>query len=147
MVKEKAKLPQLIVVDGGKGQLSSAFDVLKKLNLHQKINLVGIAKKLEGIFIIGDKNPLYLDKRSSSLKLIQHLRDESHRFAIKHHRNRREKNKLKTSLRDIKGIGDRTEKLLIITFGSVNNAINAGQQELTRVVGKSKAKKIFNNYF
>ncbi len=147
MVKEKAKLPQLIVVDGGKGQLSSAFDVLKKLNLHQKINLIGIAKKLEEIFMVGDKTPLYLDKRSSSLKLIQHLRDESHRFAIKHHRNRREKNKLKTSLRGIKGIGDKTEKLLIITFGSVNNAINAGQQELTRVVGKSKAKKIFNNYF
>ena len=96
--------------------------------------------------MIGDKTPLYLDKRSSSLNLIQHLRDESHRFAIKHHRNRREKNKLKTSLRGIKGIGDKTEKLLIVTFGSVSNAIDAGQKELTRVVGKSKAKMILNNY-
>ena len=113
LLEEEKELPQLIVIDGGKGQLSSAVKSLEKLNLRGKISIIGIAKRLEEIYFPGDSVPLYLDKRSESLKLIQQLRDEAHRFGITHHRKKRNKGNLGTSLDKIEGIGPKTVELLI----------------------------------
>ena len=136
---EKKDLPQLIVIDGGKGQLSSAVKSLGKLNLINKISIIGIAKRLEEIYFPGDSVPLYLDKRSESLKLIQQLRDEAHRFSITHHRKQRSKDSLGTSLDNIRGIGPKTVELLISHFGSVKKVKTAKKEELVNLIGKSKA--------
>jgi len=142
LLKEKKALPQLIVIDGGKGQLSSAVKSLEKLNLRGKIAVIGIAKKLEEIYFPGDSVPLYLNKRSESLKLIQQLRDEAHRFGITHHRNKRSKSSLFTSLDNIEGIGPKTVELLLSKFGSVKNVKQAKREYLITLIGKSKADKI-----
>ena len=142
LLKENKSLPELIVIDGGKGQLSSAVKSLEKLNLRGKIAIIGIAKRLEEIYFPGDSIPLYLDKRSESLKLIQQLRDEAHRFSITHHRKQRGKNSLGTSLDKINGIGPKTVELLIAHFGSVKQVMKAEKEELIRLIGKNKAKKI-----
>ena len=105
LVNEKQSLPNLIIVDGGKGQLSSGLNILKKLNLDNEISIIGIAKKLEEIFKPGDKLPLYIDKKSETLKLIQQLRNEAHRFAINFHRDRRSKSALKSGIDDLQGVG------------------------------------------
>ena len=139
LLKEKKPLPELIVIDGGKGQLSSAVKSLEKLNLREKIAIIGIAKRLEEIYFPGDSVPLYLDKRSESLKVIQQLRDEAHRFGITHHRNKRSKESLGTSLDKIKGIGPKTVELLISYFGSVKQVKTAKKEELVKLVGKTKA--------
>ena len=139
LLKEKQPLPELIVIDGGKGQLSSAVKSLEKLNLREKIAIIGIAKRLEEIYFPGDSVPLYLDKRSESLKVIQQLRDEAHRFGITHHRNKRSKESLGTSLDKIKGIGPKTVELLISYFGSVKQVKTAKKEELVKLVGKTKA--------
>jgi excinuclease ABC subunit C len=141
-LEEEKKLPQLIVIDGGKGQLSSAVKSLDKLDLRGKITIVGIAKRLEEIYFPGDSVPLYLDKRSESLKLIQQLRDEAHRFGITHHRKKRGKDSLGTSLDKIKGIGPKTVELLIAHFGSVKKVMGAKKEEVEKLIGKSKAEKI-----
>jgi excinuclease ABC subunit C len=143
LINEKKKLPQLIVVDGGKGQLSSAIKSLKKLNIDGQIAIIGIAKRLEEIYFPNDSTPLYLDKKSSSLKLIQQLRNEAHRFGINHHRRKRVSEKIKTSLDNISGIGPKTSTLLLKRFGSVKNLMKADYKTVQELIGKSKAKKIF----
>ena len=143
LINEKRKLPQLIVVDGGKGQLSSAVKSLKKLNIDGQIAIIGIAKRLEEIYFPNDSTPLYLDKKSSSLKLIQQLRNEAHRFGINHHRRKRVSEKIKTSLDNISGIGPKTSTLLLKRFGSVKNLMKADYKTVQELIGKSKAKKIF----
>ena len=142
LVEEGCELPQLIVIDGGKGQLSSAVKSLERLGLMGEIAIIGIAKKLEEIYFPGDSVPLYLDKRSESLKVIQQLRNEAHRFGINHHRNQRSKNALHTSLDNIPGIGPKTIQKLISHFGSVKRILQAEEQELVGLVGKDKTIKI-----
>lgn len=146
LLDEKAPLPQLIVVDGGKGQLSSAVNALKELKLVGKIAIIGIAKRLEEIFFPGDPIPLYLDKRSESLRVIQHLRNEAHRFGIEHHRNIRSKASLSSELTQIKGIGPKTQEQLMHKFKTVSKIRNASLEELSSVVGSAKAKAL-EGYF
>jgi excinuclease ABC subunit C len=143
LLDEEQPLPELIVVDGGKGQLSSAVKSLDKLKLRGRIAIIGIAKRLEEIYFPGDSVPLYLDKRSESLKLIQQLRDEAHRFGIMHHRKQRGKDSLGTSLDKIEGIGPKTVEQLITHFGSVKKVMEAKKEELEKLIGKAKAKKIY----
>ena len=143
LINEKKPLPQLIVIDGGKGQLSSAVKSLKKLNIDGQIAIIGIAKRLEEIYFPNDSTPLYLDKKSSSLKLIQQLRNEAHRFGINHHRRKRVSEKIKTSLDNISGIGPKTSTLLLKRFGSVKNLMKADYKTVQELIGKSKAEKIF----
>ena len=146
LLKEKRGLPQLIIIDGGKGQLSSAQKSLVKLDLLNKITCVGIAKKLEEIFFVNDAVPLYLNKRSESLKLIQKIRNESHRFAIAHHRKKRSSNLFKTSLDNITGVGEKSIRLLIARFGSIHKIKTAKKKELEKIVGKNKAERILKYY-
>jgi len=146
LLEEGQPLPQLVVVDGGKGQLSSAMAALQRLGLRKKIAVIGIAKRLEEIFFPGDSLPLYIDKKSESLKVIQHLRDEAHRFGITHHRKRREKGSLKSQLPEIKGIGPKTARLLLQTFRSVHGIKNASHEKLEKTIGPAKA-KIIRAYF
>lgn len=142
LLDEGQDLPQLIVIDGGKGQLSSALKSLEKLELENTIAIIGIAKRLEEIYFPHDSIPLYLDKRSESLKIIQQLRNEAHRFGINHHRNRRSKDSLGISLDNITGIGPKTIDILISHFGSVKRVMQANQKELEKLIGKSKAQLI-----
>jgi len=144
--KENEPFPQLIIIDGGKGQLSSSLKALDKLELRGKIAIVGIAKRLEEIYFPGDSVPLYIDKRSESLKLIQHLRNEAHRFSLAHHRNLRSKSGLHSELDDITGIGPKSKADLLKKFKSIKRIKEASITELTEVLGKSKAQKL-NNYF
>lgn len=146
MKEEQQSLPQLIVIDGGKGQLSSAVKALDDLELRGKIAIVGIAKKLEEIFFPGDSYPIYIDKRSESLKVIQHLRNEAHRFGITHHRNKRSKAALVSEITQIKGIGEKTFEELIRNFKSIQGVKNATQAELAEVIGNAKAQIVFD-YF
>lgn len=139
---EGEPLPQLIVIDGGKGQLGAALKALETLGLRGKIAILGIAKRLEELYFPGDKYPLYLDKRSETLKVIQRLRDEAHRFGITHHRNRRSKNTFKSELEQIPGVGPATIKDLLSKFKSVAKIKAASEEELAGVVGQSKAKGI-----
>ena len=135
-------LPQLIVVDGGKGQLSAALSTLDSLGLRGKIAIIGIAERLEEIYFPEDSTPLYLDKNSESLRLIQHLRDEAHRFGITHHRNRRSKQQVVSSLDGIKGVGVQTREALLRHFKSVKRIREASLEDLTAVVGAAKAAKV-----
>ncbi|MCR9171508.1 MAG: excinuclease ABC subunit UvrC [bacterium] len=144
--EEEQPLPQLIVIDGGKGQLSSAVKALDDLGIRGQIAIVGIAKKLEEIFFPGDSYPIYIDKRSESLKVIQHLRNEAHRFGITHHRNKRSKAALVSEITQIKGIGEKTFEELIRNFKSINRVRNASHEELAEVIGKAKARIVFD-YF
>ena len=146
LMDEGQSLPQLIVVDGGKGQLNAAMKSLEELNLRGKITLIGIAKRLEEIYFPGDPVPLYLDKNSESLKIIQQLRNEAHRFGITHHRGKREKDLVHSELDDIKGIGEKTRELLLKEVGSVEKIREAGIEELGELVGPARAKKI-KDYF
>ena len=143
---ENKSLPQLIIVDGGKGQLSSALTALERLDLRGKIGIVGIAKKLEEIYFPGDSIPIYIDKRSESLKVIQHLRNEAHRFGITHHRNKRSKGALNTELNSIPGVGEKTIKDLLREFKSVKRVKEATEKEIARVVGQTRATTIVS-YF
>lgn len=140
MMTEGQPLPQLIVVDGGKGQLSSAVEALDEMGLRNVISVVGIAKRLEEIYFPGDSIPLYIDKSSETLRVIQHLRDEAHRFGITHHRDRRSKAQLVSELDDIKGIGPKTRTTLLAHFRSVKRIRQASLQEIASVIGPAKAK-------
>ncbi|NLH52626.1 MAG: excinuclease ABC subunit C, partial [Bacteroidales bacterium] len=142
MLEEGKDLPQLIVIDGGKGQLSSALVSLEKLGLRGKITIIGIAKKLEEIYFPEDSLPLYLDKKSETLRLIQHIRDEAHRFGITHHRKKRQKNLIKTELTEIPGIGKNTAEKLLKEFGSVKKLKEASSEDIEKVIGKSKGRLI-----
>ncbi|MFT4525361.1 MAG: excinuclease ABC subunit C [Bacteroidia bacterium] len=146
LLEEKAPLPQLIIVDGGKGQLSSAVKSLDKLELRGKITIIGIAKRLEEIFFPGDSVPLYIDKRSESLKVIQFARNEAHRFGITHHRNRRAKDTIKSELTEIKGISHKSAQQLLWKFKSVKRVKEATETELAEEIGKAKAKIVFVYY-
>jgi len=146
MLDEAQPLPQLIVIDGGKGQLSSAMTSLEKLGLVGKMAVIGIAKKLEEIYYPGDSAPLYIDKKSETLRVIQNLRDEVHRFGITHHRNRRSKGVMKTELSDIKGIGQSTADELLREFKSVKRIKEASHDELKAVIGNSRADKVFSHF-
>ncbi len=140
--EEGSPLPQLIVIDGGKGQLSAATKVLRELHLSDQIAIIGIAKRLEEIFYPGDSVPLYLDKNSPSLKLIQHLRNEAHRFGITFHRNKRSKAFIHSQLEEIPGIGQGSIEKLLTRFGSIKGIKDATEQQLTEEVGASRAQKI-----
>ncbi len=146
LLGEKQPLPQLVIIDGGKGQLSSALKSLEALDLRGKIAIIGIAKRLEELFYPDDPIPLYLDKKSETLKVIQQLRNEAHRFGIEHHRNRRSKNALNTELETIPGIGEKTIVELLKVFKSAKRVANVKLDELEEVVGKSRAEKIYNYY-
>lgn len=146
MLDEKIPLPQLIVIDGGKGQLSSAMSSLQKLSLETKIEMISIAKKLEEIYRPGDSIPLFIDKKSETLKLIQRMRDEAHRFGIEHHRGRRIKGVVKSELVEIEGIGAGLSEKLLKHFHSVKKIREASLDELEKVIGKKKAEQVFN-YF
>lgn len=146
LLDERQPLPQLVIIDGGKGQLSSALKSLEALDLRGKIAIIGIAKRLEELFYPDDPIPLYLDKKSETLKVIQQLRNEAHRFGIEHHRNRRSKNALNTELETIPGIGEKTIVELLKVFKSAKRVANVKLDELEEVVGKSRAEKIYNYY-
>lgn len=146
LLDEDKSLPQLIIIDGGKGQLSSAVKSLKALGLTNKIAIIGIAKRLEELFYPNDPIPLYLDKKSETLKIIQQLRNEAHRFGIEHHRNKRSKSALNTELENIPGIGEKTVVQLLKAFKSARRVSAAKLDELETVIGVSRAKKIYNYY-
>jgi len=146
MLDENMSLPQLIVIDGGKGQLSSSLVALEKLNLRGKIAIVGIAKRLEEIFFPGDSLPIYIDKRSESLKIIQHMRNEAHRFGITHHRNKRSKAALTSELTEITGIGPITHEDLMNRFKTVKAIKAASLEDLTKEIGLAKAQIIRTHF-
>ncbi len=146
VISENLPMPQLIVIDGGKGQLGAAYESLKKLNLIGKVAIIGIAKRLEEIYFPSDPLPLYLDKRSETLKIIQQIRDEAHRFGITHHRNKRSRETFKTELNEIKGISNKTAETLLIALKSVKNIKEAPLDELEKIIGKNKA-KLISDYF
>ena len=146
LIKEEQPLPQLVIIDGGKGQLSAAYEILKNLGLEEKIKLIGIAKRLEEIYFPTDPIPLYINKKSETLKLIQQLRNEAHRFAITFHRDQRSKNFINSELTKITGIGDKTAQTLLSHYGSVKRIKEANQFEMAELVGPNAAKLVFS-YF
>lgn len=143
LVNEGQGLPQLIVVDGGKGQLSAAVEALDEMGLRGRIAVVGIAKRLEEIYFPGDSIPLYIDKNSESLRVVQHLRDEAHRFGITHHRNRRSATQTVSVLDDIKGVGEKTKTALLTHFKSVKRLREADLDDVAAVVGPAKASLVY----
>ena len=143
LLKEKKTLPNLIIIDGGKGQLSSALKSLCILKLDKKIEIISIAKRLEEIYCVKDSNPLYLNKRSETLKIIQYARNESHRFALNFHRKKREKYSLKSELDNIKGLGPKTNLKLLNTYKSFKRIQNTSLTDLQSLLGEKKGKKIF----
>ena len=137
-------LPQLIVIDGGRGQLSSAYEALSELGLTEKLTVIGLAERMEEVVRVGDPYPLFLDRNSHSLRLLQHLRDEAHRFGITHHRLRRSKAQIDSALRHISGVGPKTEERLLLHFGSVARIAAAPVEEITKITGGTLAAKIKN---
>jgi excinuclease ABC subunit C len=146
LLEENQPLPQLIVIDGGKGQLSSACQALKDLGVYGKMAVIGIAKKLEEIYFPEDEIPLHLHKKSESLRLIQQIRDEAHRFAITFHRDKRSKNSIKSSLEQIEGIGEKTMTKLLQHFKSLAAIREAQEAEIAEIIGKAQAKKLLNAF-
>lgn len=146
LIEENSPLPDLIVVDGGKGQLSAAYEILAELKIEDKVSIIGIAKRLEEIFKPFDSIPLYIDKKSESLRIIQQLRDEAHRFGITHHRVKREKDTIKTELTQIQGIGSVIAEKLLLHFRSVTSIKETPLEELEKIIGKAKAKIVFEHY-
>lgn len=146
LLEEDEPLPQLVIVDGGKGQLSSGVTALERLGLRGKIPIIGIAKRLEELFYPGDQYPLYLDKKTETLKIIQQLRNEAHRFGITFHRNKRSKSAIGTELEEITGIGEKTSIELLQNFRSITKVKKASLKELEDVIGSSKANIIYSHY-
>jgi excinuclease ABC subunit C len=146
LLEEDEPLPQLVIVDGGKGQLSSGVKALERLGLRGKVPIIGIAKRLEELFYPGDKYPLYLDKKTETLKIIQQLRNEAHRFGITFHRNKRSKSAIGTELEEITGIGEKTSIELLQHFRSITKVKKASLKDLEEVVGTSKANLIHTHY-
>mgnify|MGYP000308786141 CR=1 FL=1 len=146
LLEEDEPLPQLVIVDGGKGQLSSGVTALERLGLRGKVPIIGIAKRLEELFYPGDKYPLYLDKKTETLKIIQQLRNEAHRFGITFHRNKRSKSAIGTELEEITGIGEKTSIELLQHFRSITKVKKASLKELEEVIGTSKANLIYSHY-
>ena len=135
-------LPQLIVIDGGKGQLGCAYEALYELGIADRLTVVGLAKRFEEIIRVGDPHPLFLDRNSQALKVMQHIRDEAHRFGITHHRNLRSKAQIRSALREIKGVGEKTEQRLILHYGSVSRIAAASVDDLSGMVGAELARRI-----
>ncbi len=146
LLDEDQDLPQLIVIDGGKGQLNSALKSLEILGLRGKIAIIGIAKRLEEIYYPDDPIPLYLDKKSETLKIIQQLRNEAHRFGITHHRNKRSKSAIQSELSNINGIGEKTIMNLLKEYKSVKRIQETSLEDLAKIIGKDKATKIYIHY-
>jgi len=146
IMNENGNLPDLIIVDGGKGQLNSAVKSLTKISLNREIPIIGIAKKLEEIYFPDDSIPLYLDKKSETLKLIQNIRNEAHRFGISFHRNKRLKSMIISELDNIDGIGPKRKEKLLSEFNSVSDLKKADFEKLVKIIGKSKAEKLYK-YF
>lgn len=146
LLEEDEPLPQLVIVDGGKGQLSSGVKALERLGLRGKLPIIGIAKRLEELFYPGDQYPLYLDKKTETLKIIQQLRNEAHRFGITFHRNKRSKSAIGTELEEISGIGEKTAVELLQHFRSISKVKKASREDLESVVGVSRAAIIYNHY-
>jgi excinuclease ABC subunit C len=146
LIEENKSLPQLIVIDGGKGQLSSAINALEKLNLRGKITIIGIAKRLEEIYFPGDSVPIYINKNSETLKIIQQLRDEAHRFGITFHRNKRSNSFITSELNSIEGIGEKTVQKLLSDFKSVKTIKELTENKIAESIGNSKARRVFNHF-
>jgi len=142
MLAEQEVLPQLIIIDGGRGQLNYAYETLCELGIEDKIKIIGIAKRLEELIVPGDPHPLFLDKNSPSLRLIMHLRDEAHRFGITHHRNRRSKGQISSELRSVPGVGEKTARRLLSRFKSLSAIKQASLEDIQAVVGKNLAEKV-----
>ena len=142
LLAEGAELPDLIVVDGGKGQLSSAYAVLQELGIAERVPIVGLAKRLEEVFYPNDPMPYYLSRTGEPLKVICHIRDEAHRFGITHHRNRRSKNFIKTGLEGVEGVGEKSITALLRHFRTLSNIRNASLDDIAKIVGQSKAQKV-----
>ena len=135
-------LPQLIVIDGGKGQLSFAYEALAELGLTEKVTLISLAERMEEVYRVGDPYPMFIDRNSPALKVLQHIRDEAHRFGITFHRNLRSKMQIESALRSIKGVGEKTEQRLLLRFGSVARIAAAPVDDLAELVGPQLAVKI-----
>ncbi|MDE5806981.1 MAG: excinuclease ABC subunit C, partial [Muribaculaceae bacterium] len=146
MMAEGEPLPQMVVVDGGKGQLSAAVEAFDEMGIRGEVALVGIAKRLEEIYFPGDSLPLYIDKKSPSLRVIQALRDEAHRFGITHHRNRRSKGQVVSELDGIPGVGPATAATLMKTFKSVKKLKEATLEEIEAAVGKAKGIMVYGHF-
>jgi excinuclease ABC subunit C len=146
MLDEGHELPQLIVIDGGKGQLGAALKSLRLLGIEKKVTVIGIAKRLEELFYPGDQYPLYLDKKSETLKIIQHLRDEAHRFGITFHRNQRSRKTFVSELENIPGIGKTTVEKLLKEFKSVKRIKEQSEEELKKVLNLKQIKAL-REYF
>ena len=138
-------LPQLVVIDGGKGQLDAAYQALAELGLTDKLTVVGLAKRLEEVIRVGDPYPLFIDRNSQALKVLQRIRDEAHRFGITFHRNLRSKGQIHSALRDIRGVGERTEQRLLLHFGSVARIAAAPREEIASLVGDDLAGRILQS--
>jgi excinuclease ABC subunit C len=146
LTAENEPLPQLVIIDGGKGQLSAALESIQELGLRGKLTLIGLAKNEEEIFFAGDRESLKLPYDSLSLKFIRKIRDEVHRFGISFHRNKRSRGTFKNELENIKGIGKQTADQLLKTFHSIKKIKNASKEELTNLIGTSKTKLIINHF-
>jgi excinuclease ABC subunit C len=145
-LEEDKPLPKLIVIDGGKGQLSSSVEALKNLGIYGKVPIIGIAKRLEEIYFPEDSYPIHIDKKSESLRLLQRIRDEAHRFAITFHRDVRSKKAFGTQLTEIEGIGQGTSEKLLKHFKSVKKIKEASIEEIEALIGKSKAEKLLDSF-
>jgi excinuclease ABC subunit C len=145
LLNEGAELPDLIVVDGGKGQLSSAYAVLQELGIAESVPIVGLAKRLEEVFYPNDPMPYYLSRTGEPLKVICHIRDEAHRFGITHHRNRRSKNFIKTGLEGIEGVGEKSVTALSRHFRTLSNISKASLDDVAKIVGQAKALKVIEH--
>lgn len=144
LLDEQQPLPQLVVIDGGKGQLGAAMESIRELELTDRVAVIGIAKRLEEIFFAGDSVPIYLDKRSESLKVIQHIRDEAHRFGVRLHTSRRSRGQVKSVLTEIKGIGPKSVEQLFVAFKSIDAIANATIPDLEKVIGAERANMVFD---
>lgn len=138
-------LPQLIVIDGGKGQLAFAFEALAELGLTDKLTVVALAERMEEVYRVGDPYPMFIDRNSPALKVLQHIRDEAHRFGITFHRKLRSKSQIESALKSIKGVGDRTEQRLLLRFGSVARIVAASEDDLAQTVGRKLAVRILES--
>jgi len=146
LIAEDQSLPQLVIIDGGKGQLNAAVEALEELNAKGKMVVIGLAKNEEEIFFPGDQESLKLPYNSDSLRLIRRIRDEVHRFGINFHRNKRSKGTFKNELEEINGIGKNTVDVLLKRFRSVNNVKQISERELSELIGKAKAKILYNHF-
>jgi excinuclease ABC subunit C len=138
-------LPQLVVIDGGKGQLAYAYEALAELGLVGKLTVIALAERMEEVYRVGDPYPMFIDRNSSALKVLQHIRDEAHRFGITFHRKLRSKAQIKSVLRSISGVGEKTEQRLLLHFGSVARIAAASVDDIAALVGQSLAEKIYNS--